>query len=251
MSERPLAIVTGGTRGIGLGIARKLEEIGYRLVLAGRRTAREVQPVLDSLPGAAYVMTDISVAGDRERLVASTEGRIDLLVNNAGMAPRIRADILDATEESFLEVMAVNLLGPYFLTQLAARRMIQQAPDATGRRGCVVNITSVSAIAASVNRGEYCLSKAGLSMATRLWALRLAEYGIPVYEVRPGIIRTDMTASVAEKYDRLIEEGLVPQSRWGSPEDVGKAVAVLASGSLPYSTGSVIPVDGGMLLPRL
>ena len=172
-------------------------------------------------------------------------------MNNAGVAPSVRADLLEAGEESFDRLLRVNLKGPYFLTQSVARWMIEQKEASDDWTGCIVNVTSVSATVASPNRGEYCVSKAGLAMASRLWAVRLAELGIPVYEVRPGIIRTDMTAGVAGTYDALIADGLVPERRWGTPEDVGRAVAVLAAGEMPYATGAVLVVDGGLTLPRL
>jgi len=178
-------------------------------------------------------------------------GRLNVLVNNAGIAPRVRADILEATEESFEEVMRVNLQGPYFLTQSVARWMIEQRRADPKFRGCIINISSISATVASTNRGEYCVSKAGLSMATRLWAVRLGEFGIPVYEVRPGITRTDMTAGAREKYDRYIAEGRLLQPRWGLPDDVGRAVAALVRGDFPYSTGQAFVVDGGYTLQRL
>ncbi|MBU4400684.1 MAG: 3-ketoacyl-ACP reductase, partial [Planctomycetes bacterium] len=178
-------------------------------------------------------------------------GRLHVLVNNAGVAPKTRADILEATEASFEHVMRTNLQGPYFLTQASANWMIEQKRSDPDWRGCIVNISSVSATAASVQRGEYCISKAGIGMATRLWAARLGEFDIPVFEVRPGIIQTDMTAGVREKYDKLLAEGLAIQRRWGTPEDVGKAVAALARGDLTYSTGQIIMVDGGMTTPRL
>jgi len=172
-------------------------------------------------------------------------------VNNAGVAPKVRADILEATEESYDWVMNINLKGPYFLTQAVANWMIAQCKKDADFAGCIVNISSISATVASPSRGEYCLSKAGVSMATRLWATRLGEFNIPVYEVRPGVIKTDMTATVQEKYDKLIAEGLMVQARWGYPEDIGKAVASLVRGDLAYSTGQVIMVDGGMTLQRL
>ncbi len=172
-------------------------------------------------------------------------GRIDLLVNNAGVAPNVRADLLEMGEESMRRVLSINLEGPFFLTQRVAREMICQGS------GMIINITSMSAYVSSVNRGEYCVSKAGLSMMTQLFAVRLAEYGIPVYEIRPGIIRTDMTAGVAGKYDALIGGGLLPIARWGTPEDIAKAVDALSQGLLPYSTGEVINVDGGFHLQRL
>jgi NAD(P)-dependent dehydrogenase (short-subunit alcohol dehydrogenase family) len=172
-------------------------------------------------------------------------GRLDVLVNNAGIAPKVRADILEAGEESFDEIIRTNLKGPYFLTQAAARWMIEQ------KSGCIINVSSISATVASVNRGDYCISKAGVAMATQLWAARLGEFGINVYEVRPGVIKTDMTAPVTAKYDKLFAEGLAPQRRWGTPEDVGKVVASLARGDFPYSTGAVVMVDGGLTVQRL
>ncbi len=174
-----------------------------------------------------------------------------MLVNNAGVAPSTRADILEATEESFDRVLSINLRGPYFLTQACANWMVQQKQADAAFRGCIVNISSISASVASVNRGDYCISKAGVSMATQLWAARLGEFDIPVYEVRPGIIKTDMTAAVQSKYDRLLAEGLAVQRRWGTPEDVGRAVAALVRGDFPYSTAQVVMVDGGLTLPRL
>jgi NAD(P)-dependent dehydrogenase (short-subunit alcohol dehydrogenase family) len=253
-----VALVTGGARGIGLGIALKLADAGFTLAISGRRPIEEVQPALDEIrkhSGASiYIQADASDGADRARLLLAVEekfGRLDVLVNNAGIAPRVRADILDAREESFDELIATNLKGPYFLTQAVAAWMIRQhASDAQVHRA-IVNISSVSATVASVNRGDYCISKAGIAMATRLWAVRLAEYGICVYEVRPGIIETDMTAGVREKYDALIEAGLLLEKRWGTPADVGSAVCLLAKGELPYATGSVLTVDGGLTLPRL
>ena len=194
------------------------------------------------------------MAADRARALAVIRerfGRLNVLVNNAGVAPLVRADILDATEESFERVLRINLQGPYFLTQATARWFIEQKQADPGFRGCVVNVSSISATVASPTRGEYCISKAGLSMSTLLWAVRLAEFGIPVYEVRPGVTATDMTTAVKEKYDRLIAQGLCLQARWGTPEDVGKAVTMLARGDLPYSTGQVVMVDGGLTVQRL
>ena len=254
---RRVALVTGGTRGIGLGIARALAAEGFDLVLCGRRQEEVVEPVLRELRGSrdvSYVRADVGESADRARLVAALRdgpGRLHVLVNNAGVAPEVRADILEAGEDSFDRVLRTNLKGPYFLTQALARFMIEQKTAEAGWSGCVVNVTSVSATVASTNRGEYCVSKAGLAMASRLWAVRLAEVGIPVYEVRPGIIRTDMTAGAQEKYDRQIGEGLVPQGRWGTPEDVGCVVGALARGDAAYSTGAVIVVDGGLTIPRL
>lgn len=229
------ALVTGGTRGIGRAIAERLRDAGWDVVVSCR-TPREI-------PGIKTVAADNSIAADRTRLLAEA-GVIDLLVNNAGIAPRVRADLLDMTEESVDEVMRTNLYGPFFLTQQAVKSMI-------GRGGMVINVSSVSAYAVSVNRGEYCLSKAGVSMMTQLYAARLAECGIPVYEVRPGVIRTDMTKGVSAKYDALIEDGLTPIARWGTPADVAEAVAVLAEGRLKFSTGEIINVDGGFHIRRL
>ena len=254
----PVALVTGGTRGIGLGIARALAAGGFDLALCGVRAEMEVAPVLGELraggAAAEYFRADIGVRSDRERLVSEVRerlGRLHVLVNNAGVAPQARVDLLEAGEDSFERLLRVNLQGPYFLTQAVARWMLEQKRADTGWAGCVVNVTSVSATVASTNRGEYCVSKAGLAMASQLWAARLAGEGIPVYEVRPGIIRTDMTAGVVEKYDRLIGDGLVPQGRWGTPEDVGRVVAALARGDAPYSTGAVVVVDGGLTIPRM
>ena len=177
-------------------------------------------------------------------------GALDVLVNNAGIAPRVRADLLQESPESFDEVLQTNLRGPYFLTQRTAAWMIEQQASSPRHRA-VINVSSVSAIVASVNRGCYCISKAGVGMATQLWAVRLAEYGIHVYEVRPGIIATDMTSGVQAKYDAMIESGLLLEKRWGTPDDIGRAVGVLARGELPYATGAVLTLDGGMTVPRL
>ncbi len=201
-----------------------------------------------------YVQADVGDPQARQRLLADVQqrfGRLHVLVNNAGVAPKVRADVLDASEESFVDVLRTNLQGPYFLTQAAARWMIAQKQTDAAFRGCIVNISSISATLASVNRGDYCISKAGVSMATQLWAVRLGEFDLPVYEVRPGVIRTDMTSGVVAKYDKLLAEGLAPQARWGQAEDVGKAVATLVRGDFPYSTGAVIMVDGGLTVPRL
>ena len=251
-------LVTGGTRGIGLGIAKALAADGFDLALCGVREEVEVVPVLAELGAsgakARYFRADIGERVDRARLLSEVReslGRLHVLVNNAGVAPQARVDLLEAGEESFERLVRVNLQGPYFLTQAVARWMLEQKRADGEWSGCVVNVTSVSATMVSTQRGEYCVSKAGLAMASQLWAARLAGDGIPVYEVRPGIIRTDMTAGVVEKYDRLIAEGLVPQGRWGTPEDIGRVAAALARGDAPYSTGAVIVVDGGLTLPRL
>jgi 3-oxoacyl-[acyl-carrier protein] reductase len=253
-----IALVTGGGRGIGLGIARCLAAEGYDLAVVGVRAEERVRETLDTLRALGvdvlYCRADVSDRDARGRMLDAIRqryGRLDVLVNNAGVAPTVRADILEATEESFERVMRINLQGPYFLTQSVARWMIRQREAEEGFRGCIVNVSSISATVASPSRGEYCLSKAGVSMATQLWAVRLAEYGLSVYEVRPGVIETDMTRAVQDKYDRLIAEGLTLQPRWGYPEDVGKAVAMLARGDLPYSTGQVVMVDGGLTIGRL
>ena len=254
---RRVALVTGGTRGIGLGIARRLAADGFDLALCGVRSEREVEPVLGELRAVGgavhYFQADVGDRSARAALVDGLRalGRLHVLVNNAGIAPSARADILDAGEEGFERLLRVNLQGPYFLTQAVARFMIEQKERDPAWAGAIVSVTSISATVASTNRGDYCVSKAGLAMASQLWALRLAEHGIPVYEVRPGIVRTDMTAGVTAKYDALIESGVVPQRRWGEPDDVGRVVAALARGDAPYSTGAVIVVDGGLTIPRL
>lgn len=254
----PVALVTGGARGIGFAISRHLAADGYDLALCGRRRAGECSEALQLLEATGrkltYVQADISEPPARERLVAAVReafGSLNVLVNNAGIAPRKREDILYATEDSFEEVMRANLQGPYFLTQACARWMLDQRAGDPSWAGCIVNISSMSATVASTNRGEYCVSKAGVSMATKLWAARLGEHAIPVYEVRPGIIRTEMTAPAEELYDKLLGEGLTIERRWGTPEDVGRAVAALVRGDLPYSSGHVVCIDGGLTVPRL
>jgi 3-oxoacyl-[acyl-carrier protein] reductase len=258
MTTGRAAIITGGTRGIGLGIARALAADRWRLALCGIRPRDEVRGVLDELTAAGgeaeYWPADVAAAGDRARLLdAAFErfGAVHALVNNAGRAPRARADLLEAGEESFEELVRTNLQGPYFLTQAFARRLLLDSRESSGVSRSIVFVTSVSAELASLNRGEYCVSKAGLAMAVKLFALRLASAGISVYEVRPGIVATDMTAAVREIYDRRIADGLVPEGRWGQPEDVGRVVAALVRGDLPHGTGSVIHVDGGLTIPRL
>jgi 3-oxoacyl-[acyl-carrier protein] reductase len=253
-----IALVTGGTRGIGLGIARALAREGWTLALCGLRSRDEVADVVSELAslggGAEYWPADIGSPGDRVQLLSSIVahfGTLHALVNNAGRAPRVRADLLAATEESFEEVMRTNLQGPYFLTQAVARLLVQQHARENGPARAIVFVTSVSAEMASPHRGEYCVSKAGLTMAAKVFALRLAADRIPVYEVRPGIIATDMTAGVKEIYDQRIAEGLVPDARWGQPDDVGRAVASLLRGDIAYATGTVINVDGGLSIPRL
>ncbi|MBY5957969.1 3-ketoacyl-ACP reductase [Membranicola marinus] len=255
---KKVALITGGSRGIGLGIAAALAEAGYHLVINGRRDKEKVMDVIESLEekGAEvlYCQADIASQDDRSGIIDDIKshfGRLDVLVNNAGVAPLERNDLLDATMESYDRVMKINLQGPYFLTQAAAKWMIDQKETNESFNGCIINVGSVSATMVSVNRGEYCLSKAGMAMMTQLFAVRLGSHDIPVYEIRPGVIATDMTSGVKEKYDRLIEEGLMVQRRWGQPEDNGKVVVALAEGYFPYSTGQVIRVDGGMTIPRL
>jgi NAD(P)-dependent dehydrogenase (short-subunit alcohol dehydrogenase family) len=253
-----IALVTGGTRGIGFGVAQCLARDGFDLAVCGLRDEGAAAEALTALrklgADVLYVPADVSDAAARRRLIDAVKqrfGRLHIAVNNAGVAPKVRADILEATEESFESVLKVNLQGPYFLTQAVANWMIQQKKADPAWRGCIVNISSISATVASVNRGDYCISKAGVAMATQLWASRLGEFNIPVYEVRPGVVKTDMTAGVTAKYDKLLGEGLAIQRRWGQPDDVGKAVAMLARGDLPYSTGQVIMVDGGLTVQRL
>jgi len=275
-----VALITGASRGIGRGIAMELAKLGHDLVInykangtAAKQTAADcIAAAKDAgkTIRAEVCQADISKSGDRKKLIEFTRkhfDRLDLLVNNAGVAPNVRADILDASEESFDRLMAINVKGPYFLTQLAAKWMIEQAgtratasrapAKSHGRGGMppgqpkIVTLSSISAYTASANRGDYCVSKAALSMLTPLFASRLAEHGINVYEIRPGIVATDMTRPVKEKYDKLIGQGLTPIKRWGVPEDVGKAVAAIAQDLLPFSTGEVINVDGGFHLRRL
>ena len=256
--RRPVVLITGGSRGIGYGIAEHLANAGFDLAINGVRPEEAVRDALEALRNRGsdviYCPGDIASAQDRVAMlqyIMAHFGRLNVLVNNAGVAPKERRDILEATEESFQYVLSTNLQGAYFLTQAAANWMIAQQSDQADFWGCIINVSSISATVASVNRGEYCVAKAGLSMATQLFAVRLGEYNIPVYEIRPGVIKTDMTAGVTAKYDALIDSGLCVQKRWGFPDDVGRAVAALAKGDFPYSTGQVIMVDGGMTLPRL
>lgn len=256
---RPAAVVTGGSRGIGRGVVLALAGAGYDVVVnyaSNADAARQVGAEVERLGGRAHlVRADVSAGADRQRLIdeaVATFGRLDLLVSNAGVAPSVRADILDATEESFDRLVEINLKGPYFLIQAAARAMIDQVAAGTVTRPKIVIVSSISAYTASVNRGDYCVTKAGLGMVTQLWAARLAEHGINVYEVRPGIIATDMTGPVQAKYDDLIfNQGLTPIRRWGQPEDVGRAVLAVATDLLPFSTGQVLDVDGGFHLRTL
>jgi NAD(P)-dependent dehydrogenase (short-subunit alcohol dehydrogenase family) len=258
MDGKRAALVTGGSRGLGLGVAEKLADEGYRLAINGRRAEGDVAATLENLRGRGaeviYCRADVAEPDDRAAMLAQIRaafGRLDVLVNNAGVAPTERADVLEATPESFDRLVNINLKGPYFLTQAVANWMIEQRRADARFAGVVVNVSSVSAELASVNRGDYCISKAGVSMATKLWAVRLAEFGIQVYEVRPGIFRTDMTDGVKEKYDKMLAEGLNLEPRWGDPEELGRAVALLARGELSYATGNVLTLDGGMMVPRL
>jgi 3-oxoacyl-[acyl-carrier protein] reductase len=256
--SKKVAIITGGTRGIGFGVATALGKEGFNLCVCGLRPAEAAEESLAKLRATGaevlYVRADIGSKPDRDNLIATVEkhyGALHVLVNNAGVAPDVRADILEAGEESFERLMRINLQGPYFLTQAAANFMARQKKADASFAGAIINVTSVSAEVASVNRGDYCVSKAGLAMASKLFAARMGEFGIPVYEVRPGIIATDMTSGVTGKYDTLIANGLLVDPRWGTPEDIGRAVAALARGDMPYATGSVIHVDGGLTLQRL
>ncbi|MEM1083678.1 MAG: 3-ketoacyl-ACP reductase [Verrucomicrobiota bacterium] len=253
------ALITGGSRGIGLGIALALAKEGHRIAINGMRPENQVAEVLEQLkaagaPEVLYCQGDVGSAEGRAAILDRIHddfGDLHILVNNAGVAPAERKDVLETTTESYQRVMGINLEGPYFLTQSVANWMVEQKQTDASFMGSIININSISATVASVNRGEYCVSKAGLAMVTQLFAARLGEFGIPVYEVRPGVTRTDMTSGVTEKYDKLIADGLCVTPRWGQPEDVGKAVASLARGDFPYSTGQTIMVDGGLTLPRL
>jgi 3-oxoacyl-[acyl-carrier protein] reductase len=263
MSDRKVALITGASRGIGRAIAIELARVHYDVMInyAANQEAADEACLAVRMASAneggrvATCRANVAEAGDRERLLRETReqfGRLDFLVNNAGIAPERRTDLLEGTSESFDQLIAVNLKGPYFLTQAVARWMIEQrSSEIDDYRPAIVNITSVSAYAASPERGDYCVSKAGLSMMTKLYAARLANEGVNVYEIRPGVIATDMTAGVKAKYDRLIDADLTPIKRWGTPEDVGRAVAAIATGMFPFSTGEVINVDGGFHLRRL
>ncbi len=264
-ANKPVAIITGGSRGIGRAIAIELAGIGFDIVINHYDFTKEGLP--DETPakktlteiqakGARCLALrgDVSKATDREALLDAVKGefgRCDMLVNNAGVAPLKRVDLLEAGEESFDRVLNINLKGPYFLTQLVAKWMIEQKKQFPERSCRIVNIGSMSSYTSSPARGEYCISKAGVSMMTMLYADRLAEFGIGVFEIRPGIIETEMTAVVKEKYDKLIAEGITPIKRWGQPEDVAKAVGAIAEGKLDFSTGQILNVDGGFHLRRL
>ena len=253
------ALVTGGSRGIGRGVCLELARRGYAVAVNYHRRRDAAEDTADEIirrigRPALICRGDVAVTGDRDRIVdqvMTAWGRIDVLVNNAGITSLGRRDALDATEDSWERVFAVNLRGPFFLTQRVAREMIRLAPSGALHHPCIVNISSMSAFAVSTNRADYCIAKAGMSMMTRIWAVRLAEHGIRVYEVRPGLIATDMTAPVREHYNRRIAEGISPIRRWGTSEDVGRSVAALASGDFPFSTGDAVHVDGGFHISRL
>ena len=255
---KKIAIITGSGWGIGQGIAIQLAQAGWTIAINDVGSPEPPQETLKLIREAGgdgmIVMGDVTSAADRERLVTETlgnYGQVDLLVNNAGIGPRQRLDLLDATEESMREVLDVNLIGPFFLTQLVARKMIDLLEQRRIEDPKIVNIGSISAFTASTNRPEYCISKAGVAMSTLLYADRLAAHGINVYEIRPGIIETPMTAGVKDKYDKLIAGGITPIKRWGQPEDIGKAILAIAEDYLPFSTGQVIDVDGGFHIQRL
>ena len=252
------ALVTGGSRGIGFGIARALAAGGYNLAINGVRAEQDAGNSLNELKSfgidVIYCQGNIGEKDDREKIVQKAFehfGSIDVLVNNAGIAPAVRKDILELDEENYDRLLDTNLKGTFFFTQQVANRMLKRKVENPSYSPCIITITSISSEVASVNRGEYCMSKAGLSMMTKLFATRLGEANIPVYEVQPGIISTDMTAAVKDKYDKLIGEGLTIDKRWGTPEDIGRIVAALAKGDIPYSTGQVIYADGGMGVRRL
>ena len=259
MMTQKVALITGGANGIGLGTAKQLASEGYAIALTGRSAEEQVKDKINQVKSfdtpVLYISGNVASDEDRNAVmqkIDSTFGRLDVLVNNAGVAPKVRMDILKTTEESFDFVLDINLKGTFFLSQLAANYMVEEIKENRVISPMIINISSISAYSSSTARGEYCISKAGIGMVTALFADRLAEYGINVYEIRPGIISTDMTAAVKEKYDRLIlEEGILPIRRWGLPEDVANAVSVLCSGKLAYSTGEVLNIDGGFHIRRL
>jgi 3-oxoacyl-[acyl-carrier protein] reductase len=252
-----LALITGGSRGIGLGIAEALGKLGFNLAINGVREENEAEEQirpLRALTQVIYCQGNVGDLNDHKKILSKIFAHykaIDLLVNNAGVAPKNRRDILELDEEGYDRLLDINLKGTFFLTQQVANRMLTEKIGSPDYHPAIITISSMSATVASVNRGEYCISKAGLSMMTKLFATRLAAADIPVYEIRPGIIQTDMTSGVKEKYDKLIAEGLTLEKRWGTPGDIGKIVAALASGALPYSTGQVINADGGLTIQRL
>lgn len=254
---KKIALITGSSRGIGFGIARRLGRDGFCVVISATGPQEKNQAALNILTEDgtewSYVQANIGSHDDRLRLVAETVsafGRIDVLVNNAGVAPNVRADLLDMTEESFDRVVGINTKGNMFLTQAVAKQMLAQSVQGR-KRGTIINISSCSAEVSSISRGEYCVSKAGVSMLTSLYADRLASEGILVHEIRPGVIATDMTSAVQEKYDRLIQDGLFPIPRWGTPDDIAGAVSAFAGDDFLYTTGCHIDVDGGFHIKRL
>lgn len=258
-SKPQVALVTGGSRGIGLGCAKALAASGFSIAINGMRDESSVTEVMEEIkaagaPEVIYCQGNVGTSEGRTAIISKIRaelGALNVLVNNAGVAPTERKDILETTEESYKRLMDINLEGPYFLTQTAANWMIEQKEADSSFQASIINVNSISATVVSVNRGEYCVSKAGLAMVTQLFAARLGEYHIPVFELRPGVIKTDMTSGVTGKYDKLIEEGLCVTPRWGFPEDIGRITASLAEGNFPYSTGQVIMVDGGLTIPRL
>lgn len=255
---RPVALVTGGGRGIGLAISVALAKDGHDIAICDIRPAEESKDAIASLEShggrVLYVQADISKTADHERLLASIKdelGALHVLVNNAGVAPTVRGDLLEASEESFDRLISINLRGPYFLTRLMANYMVEQKKADPTYNGCIQFISSISATVVSTSRGDYCISKAGVAMTAQLYAARMAEFGIPCYDIRPGVIRTDMTSGVVEKYDKLIAGGLTLEPRWGTPEDIGRCSAMLARGDLPYATGQVLHIDGGLTVQTL
>lgn len=255
---KKVALITGGSRGIGLGISRSLIDEGWSLAINGMRDKDQVRNMIDELRRSKadiiYVQGNVGDSQDRQRMIDETMahfGILTALINNAGVAPRQRLDLLDTTEESYDRVMDINLKGAFFLSQLAAKAMIPNSVNSRSRHFSIVNISSISATVASINRGEYCISKAGMSMMTQLFATRLSDENIHVYEIRPGVIATDMTGAVKDKYDKLISEGLTIQKRWGESEDIGRAVAALLRGDFAYSSGQCFMVDGGLTVNRL
>ena len=252
------ALVTGGVRGIGLGVSEALAKAGWQLAVCGTKEASGVTEKVADLGKYGnlikYYRCNVAEQADREQMLEQIRrdfGCVNLLVNNAGVGARVRADLFDMTEENYEWLMKINLTGPFFLTQAVAKLMAEQKSKNTDFSGCIINISSISSTVASINRGEYCISKAGVSMATKLWAVRMAEFDISVFEIRPGLIKTDMTEAVTGKYDKMISDGILLQPRWGTPADIGQTVVTLAGGGIPYSTGQVIMLDGGMLVERL
>ena len=252
------ALVTGGVRGIGLGVSEALAKAGWQLAVCGTKDAPDVAEKVTELAkygnSIKYYRCNVAERTDREQMFEQIRhdfGCVNLLVNNAGVGARVRADMFDMTEENYEWLMKINLTGPFFLTQAVAKLMAEQKSRNADFSGCIINVSSISSTVASISRGEYCISKAGVSMATKLWAVRMAEFDIPVFEIRPGLIKTDMTEAVTKKYDKMINDGILLQPHWGTPADIGQTVVTLASGGIPYTTGQVIMLDGGMLVERL